>query len=70
MLGAWNKTIAKMISGCNFAGPLVCLKVYYEKLILSPKEQIQRILDFIHVGFHQNVLEHEKHIGNEIRLSP
>uniref|UniRef100_A0AC34QTU8 Protein-tyrosine sulfotransferase n=1 Tax=Panagrolaimus sp. JU765 TaxID=591449 RepID=A0AC34QTU8_9BILA len=31
---------------------------------------MERILKFIGVDFSQNVLEHEKHVGDKIRLSP
>uniref|UniRef100_A0AC35G249 Protein-tyrosine sulfotransferase n=1 Tax=Panagrolaimus sp. PS1159 TaxID=55785 RepID=A0AC35G249_9BILA len=70
MLSQWNKTIAQMYNSCEFLGPEICLPVYYEKLILSPKEQMQKIINFLEIDFSQNVLEHHKHIGDEIRLSP
>ena len=70
MLEAWSKMINRMYQNCQHLGPQVCLPVHYEKLVISPRDQMKKITDFIGVSFSENTLEHEKHIGDEIRLSP
>ena len=41
----------------------MCLPVYYERLVLQPKQQMQRILKFLGITWHENVIHHEQAIG-------
>ncbi len=55
---------------CSKLGPSVCLPVYYEQLVLHPKQWMQKILNFLDVSWNETVLHHEKHIDNgDISLS-
>lgn len=48
---------------CQQLGPSVCLPVYYEQLVLRPREGLERILDFLDVPWNDSVLHHEKLIN-------
>jgi protein-tyrosine sulfotransferase len=39
--------------------------VYYERLVLDPRPQIERILDFMGLPWDENVLHHEEFINKE-----
>lgn len=65
----WNKAMQRMVSDCGRLREKRCLQVYYEKLVLNPREWMVRILDFLGVPWHENVLHHHKLINSEIFLS-
>ncbi|XP_067928537.1 protein-tyrosine sulfotransferase 1-like [Watersipora subatra] len=59
----WNRAISSMWEGCKASGPSVCLPVYYERLVIDPKSQMQRIIEFLGVPWDDIVLHHEDTIG-------
>ena len=59
----WNRAIENMYNLCQAVGPDACLPVYYEQLVLHPKSQMERILNFLGEEWNDNVLHHEKTIG-------
>lgn len=61
----WNKSIGVMYDLCMNVGENFCLPVYYEQLVLHPRTQMERILQFLGVSWHDNVIHHEKTIGME-----
>lgn len=65
----WNKAMQRMVSDCGRLREKRCLQVYYEKLVLHPREWMVRILDFLGVPWHENVLHHHELINSEIFLS-
>lgn len=69
-LKKWNSAMSSMYTQCSKLGPSVCLPVYYEQLVLHPKQWMQKILNFLDVSWNETVLHHEKHIDNgDISLS-
>lgn len=53
----------------SLAGPKVCLPVYYERLVLDPKGQMERMLKFLGVKWDDIVLHHEQAIGKKGGIS-
>lgn len=47
----------------------MCLPVYYERLVLDPKNQMKRILGFLGVKWDDIVVHHEKAIGKKGGIS-
>uniref|UniRef100_A0A7E4UU72 Protein-tyrosine sulfotransferase n=1 Tax=Panagrellus redivivus TaxID=6233 RepID=A0A7E4UU72_PANRE len=70
MLQMWNENLKSMFSQCVILGPNRCLPVYYEKLVLSTEQQMRRITNFLGIEWTGNFLEHEKHVGSDVKLSP
>lgn len=68
----WNKVMIRMTRDCNRlnrVGKRRCLMVYYEKLVQNPKEWMEKILTFLDVPWHENVLHHHELINKEVSLS-
>lgn len=59
----WNKMIKSMFVQCELLGKDKCMYVYYEKLVLNPKETIEKILQFLDLPWNDNVLHHEDFIN-------
>ena len=55
--------IQTMNNECENLGPDKCLPVYYEQLVLRPKEWMDKILTFLGVEWDDSVLHHEEHIN-------
>lgn len=65
----WNRVVQRMTGDCRALGEGVCLQVRYEELVANPRDWMSRILAFLNVPWHENVLQHEKFINNGISLS-
>ena len=65
----WNRIIENMYNQCMDLGPDVCMPVYYEQLVLHPKDSMKKILKFLDIPWNEAVLHHEKFIGDEVSLS-
>lgn len=65
----WNSVIESMLHQCMLVGSERCLPVYYEQLVLHPKDQMNQILNFLNITWNDAVLHHEDFIGDEISLS-
>ncbi|MCL4129667.1 UNVERIFIED_CONTAM: hypothetical protein GTU68_007985, partial [Idotea baltica] len=59
----WNTAIQTMNTQCEQLGPDMCLPVFYEQLVLNPKEWMHKILDFLGVEWDESVLHHEELIN-------
>lgn len=59
----WNLMIKGMFVQCELLGKDKCLLVYYEKLVLQPRENMERILEFLGLPWNENVLHHEDFIN-------
>lgn len=59
----WNKMIKSMFVQCELLGKEMCMPVYYEKLVLQPKETMEEILAFLNLRWSENVLHHEDFIN-------
>jgi len=58
-LADWNRAMSTMFSQCMTVTVERCLPVYYEQLVLEPREQLQRVLRFLGVAWNDAVLRHE-----------
>jgi len=58
-LADWNRAMSTMFSQCMAVKVDRCLPVYYEQLVLEPREQLRRVLKFIGVDWNDAVLRHE-----------
>ena len=65
----WNSLIEHMYAQCIELGEDSCMPVHYEQLVLHPETQMRAILKFLNIPWDKSVLEHEKHIGDEVSLS-
>ncbi|KAI0986975.1 hypothetical protein GJ496_004888 [Pomphorhynchus laevis] len=68
-LEKWNWLIMQMNDECKTLGKSQCLPVLYEQLILHPKSELTRILNFLGVPWEDAVLNHHKAVGKEISIS-
>ncbi|XP_053558060.1 protein-tyrosine sulfotransferase 2 [Bombina bombina] len=62
-LTKWNKAIEIMYAQCLEIGEQKCLAVYYEQLVLHPKQTMNAIMDFLDISWNDAVLHHEELIG-------
>ncbi|CAF5186987.1 unnamed protein product [Rotaria magnacalcarata] len=58
-----------MYDQCKEVGKDRCLMVYYEQLVLQPKQTIENIIQFLNITWVDDVLHHEEFIGKKISLS-
>ena len=65
----WNKVITRMLRDCDIVGKRYCMKVHYENLVRNPKEWMEKILNYLTVPWHENVLHHHQFINKGISLS-
>src|SRR6218665_2964954 len=61
----WNRVVTTMYQQCRSVGSEHCLPVYYERLILHPKQTMTEVLQFLGVPWNDVVLHHETTIGQE-----
>ena len=57
-----------MYEQCKEVGPKYCMQVKYEDLVLHPRPTLKKILAFADLEWTENVMEHQKHMG-DISLS-
>ena len=65
----WNKVMTKMTQYCDGMGPEKCMELYYERLVQNPQEWMEKVLKFLGIPWHDNVLQHHTLINKEIVLS-
>lgn len=65
----WNRAISSMYNECKSVGRDTCIMVYYEQLVLHPEKQIRRVLDFLDIRWHDQVMHHEQMIGQSGGIS-
>ena len=65
----WNRVIERMWANCESIGPEFCLKVYFENLVSDPKQELRKVLNFVAVPWHDNVLHHQLFINSKVSLS-
>ena len=64
----WQDALGSMLRMCKNLGES-CLEVYYEQLVLDPKEEMRQVLDFLSIPWHDNVLQHHKLVRNASEIS-
>lgn len=65
----WNKVMMRMTRDCDYMGPGKCMELYYERLVENPQDWMVKLLKFLGVPWHENVLKHQELINKEISLS-
>lgn len=65
----WNRAMSSMYNECKTVGQDRCIMVYYEQLVLHPAQQIRRVLDFLDIRWHDQVMHHEQMIGQSGGIS-
>ncbi len=65
----WNKLTTRMTSVCYSLSKQRCIIVRYEELVRAPEENMRRVLEFVNVPWHENVLHHHLLINKEVSLS-
>ncbi|KAK2182336.1 hypothetical protein NP493_358g03005 [Ridgeia piscesae] len=65
----WNRAITSMMDECTAVGKDYCIMVHYEQLVLHPEQQIRRVLAFLDIRWHDQVLHHEQMIGQSGGIS-
>ncbi|CAH8527218.1 unnamed protein product [Schistosoma rodhaini] len=66
---SWERTTLRMLEDCQYIGIFRCLSVRYECLILNPREEIKKVLDFLELPWDDKLLEHEKFVYNTSKLN-
>lgn len=64
VLTKWNRAMELIEDQCRQVGTEYCLRVHYERLVLQPVATTKRIFKFLQIPWNENVLHHEKHLGN------
>lgn len=66
----WNKALTNMLEQCKAVGEKKCMKIYYEQLVVDIEKWMRKILEFVDIPWHPNVLRHHELISSkEISLS-
>ena len=65
----WNRVVERMWDNCQSVGGQYCHVVYFENLVSQPKKEINEILQFLGIPWHDNVLNHSQLIDKEVKLS-
>lgn len=64
----WNKVVQRMSTDC-INNRDKCLMVLYEDLVSDPRLWMTKILKFLEIPWHENVLRHHELINSEVSLS-
>ncbi|XP_050545350.1 protein-tyrosine sulfotransferase-like isoform X4 [Daktulosphaira vitifoliae] len=62
-LEKWDDAISIMYKNCQKVGPTHCLMVYYEELVLRPRDTLTHILKFLNIPWNETVLHHNEMIN-------
>ncbi len=65
----WNRVVQRMIADCKALSGEMCLQVRYEELVTDPKAMMTRVLRFLGVDWHDNVLHHQEFINKGVSIS-
>ena len=64
----WNKVIQRMSTDCVNHRKR-CLMIHYEDLVSNPRKWMTKLLEFLGIPWHENVLHHDQFINSEVFLS-
>jgi hypothetical protein len=65
----WDQYYRKFKKNCELIGESRCMIVKYESLILQPNNTIRRVAEFLDLKWTDDFLQHDKHVGEKIRIS-
>ncbi len=63
-LKGWERAMSAMHADCESVGSERCLIVHYEQLVLHPRLTLRRVLDFLDLPWHGNVMRHAELISS------
>jgi protein-tyrosine sulfotransferase len=66
---SWNSYNRQIDMDCDRLGPAYCITVRYEDLIANTKTVLQRVVAFLNETWTDELLRHEKHFGDQIKVS-
>ena len=59
----WNRSLQAMLAQCESVGRERCLHVRYEQLVLHPRAELEKILNFVKLPWDNRVLRHVESIN-------
>ncbi|XP_050420568.1 protein-tyrosine sulfotransferase isoform X2 [Adelges cooleyi] len=62
-LEKWDDAISIMYKNCRKVGSSHCMMVYYEELVLKPRNTLTNILKFLDIPWNETVLHHDEMIN-------
>jgi len=62
-LRRWNNVVSAMDSICKKVGESRCLRIKYEQLVLHPRGELVKLLDWLHLPWDEAVLSHHHQIN-------
>ncbi|KAH8860226.1 Protein-tyrosine sulfotransferase A [Schistosoma japonicum] len=65
----WDDITSQMLDDCQYLGNSRCMTVRYECLVIKPKKEIEKILNFLDLPWDDKLLNHEKFIYNTSMLN-
>ncbi|KAK4469385.1 hypothetical protein MN116_006942 [Schistosoma mekongi] len=63
-LKQWEDITSHILDDCQYLGNNRCITVRYECLVIRPKQEIEKILNFLDLPWDDKLLNHEKFIHN------
>ena len=68
-LRTWNSQIQTMEAQCTELGSGLCRRVYYEMLVLHPRQQLRSICLFLDLPWDESMMHHDEHVRQHRTLS-
>lgn len=65
----WNTMMEDMYNQCILLGRERCLPIYYEQLVLQPKNMLKKIFKFIDIDWNDNILHDKLYQDGKIKLT-
>ncbi|CAH8512556.1 unnamed protein product [Schistosoma rodhaini] len=63
-LDQWKSFTSQIIKDCQHIGSHRCMTVRYECLVINPKREIRKILNFLDIPWDDKLLNHEQFVNN------
>lgn len=61
----WHKCLTDMLGQCDKLGESKCIRVYYEKLVTNTRTELDRLLQFLKIPWHDDMLHHHLLLQNK-----
>lgn len=69
VLKKWNEDNRESYDQCKRTGPDYCMVLRYDNLVKNPEDETRKMADFLEIEWSDRMLNHEKYIGSEIKMS-
>lgn len=69
ILKKWNNDNIDSYNQCVMTGKDYCMILRYESLVKNPEIQIRKMINFLGVEWNNRVLNHEKYVQSEVKMS-